>query len=82
MTVVPLLVHRMNLRWSAPSTTVAITGYQYRVSQTADGGSTWSAYSAPYDLANVAGRRAVPCLAVETAKGGCRYVVIALSASV
>jgi hypothetical protein len=81
MTVVPLLVHRMNLRWSAPATTVAITGYQYRVSQTADGGSTWSAYSAPYDLATVAGRRAVPCLAVETAKGGCRYVVIALSAS-
>lgn len=81
MTVAPVLIHRMNLRWSAPSTTVAITGYQYRVSQTADGGITWGAYSAPVDLGTVAGRRAVPCLAAEHAKGGCRYVVIALSSS-
>lgn len=81
MSVTPVLVHRMNLKWSAPSTSVAITGYQYRVSQTADGGATWGAYSAPIDLSTTAGRRTVPCLAVATARGGCRYVVIALSAS-
>ena len=81
MTVAPVLIHRMNLRWSAPSTTVAITGYQYRVSQTSDGGVSWGAYSAPVDLGAVAGRRAVPCLAAESAKGGCRYVVIALSST-
>jgi len=81
MTVNPVLIHRMSLKWSAPTTSVVITGYQYRVSQTADGGITWGAYSAPADLGTVAGRRAVPCLAVATAKGGCRYVVVALSAS-
>lgn len=81
MTVTPVLINRMNLKWSAPTTSVPITGYQYRVSQTADAGATWGAYSAPADLGTVAGRRAVPCLAVATARGGCRYVVIALSAS-
>lgn len=81
MTVTPVLINRMNLKWSAPTTSVAITGYQYRVSQTADAGATWSAYSAPADLGTVAGRRAVPCLAVATARGGCRYVVIAMSSS-